>query len=114
MSKEEFFTLSFEQKCHFIFTVRQKLFDANTVKEREAALPDWIIEMVQEFEDQYKFKGFAALLLGSFLLLRNCEENEEIVCILNEIHDQQLHLIIAELEKLWNLSWTRRFELDDN
>lgn len=68
--------------------------------------------MVYEFEVQYNFKDFASLFLGSFLLMKSCEENEEIVCILIEIHDQRLHLTIAELESLWNLSWTSRFEID--
>ena len=114
LEEELYFDLSFEQKVLFICMMREKLYYANTKEERDAAIPIWIIKMVKDFEYRYGLKNFAPLFLGSFLMTRNCEDIEEIVCILNEIKSDQLHLTIMELDNLVGLSWNWFIEEDND
>ena len=113
MSKEEYFCLSFQEKCHFVRIMRENLYAANTMQEATRAIPHWLVDMLNSFEVRYKYRNFTSLLLQSLLVTTCLTQDEEIVCVLDEIELEVLNFTIQHLEETVGLSWTNFLE-DNN
>lgn len=107
MERDEYFNLSFQEKCRFVQKMRENLYAANTLFEAEEAIPLWVVDMLQDFERRYEYRNFTALLLQSFLVTTRLTQDEEVVCILDEIHFEVLNITIQHLEDTVGLSWNQ-------
>lgn len=113
MKKKDYFTLSFRKKRYYITTLREQIYKANTIEEREKAIPKWMILMLIEFERKHSYTNIASLLLGSLLITTSYTMDEEFVCILDEIESEVLQLTIQQMEKNIDFSWTSRYQNKD-
>lgn len=107
MTREEYFILSFHEKCHFVRIMRENLYAANNIYEATESIPYWIVNMLQDFERRYKYCDFTSLLLQSLLVTTCLTQDEEVVCILDEIELEMLNITIRHLEDTVGLSWSQ-------
>ena len=113
MKKDDYFGLSFQEKCRFVKEMREELYAANTMEDAKKAIPDWLVDMLNSFERRYKYRNFTSLLLQSLLVTTCLTQDEEIVCVLDEIELEVLNFTIQHLEETVGLSWTNFLE-DNN
>ena len=107
MEKDEFFALEFGEKLQFICMVRDQFSQTRNSRRREETIPQWLMEKAENLDGKYQFEDMGALFPESIQLKENQEKDLEVSCLMDEIINDLLYLMIIEVKDIIGIPWAR-------